>query len=99
MRCSCCRPVPRRDVGGLLAPLSVAAAPGRACRGEPLMPVREMEARELGEQGLLRLGQICHDLGACCMHLVGRDKAVLKAHKNLLLYWVLRHACNPRGHW
>ena len=44
--------LPRRGVGGLSVPLSVAAASCRTCREEPLLPVDDMEVRELGEQQL-----------------------------------------------
>ena len=55
MRCGGWCPLPRRGVGGLSAPLSVAAASRRSCSAEPLLPVDDMEVRELGEQFHLRI--------------------------------------------
>ena len=103
MRCGGCCPLPRRCVGGLSAPLSVAAASCQACRVEPLLPVDDMEVRELGEQFHLRPFHLCQDLGVQCMHLLVRVEAVVDAHKDLQLHWVLARGrnsgmCNvPRG--
>jgi len=42
MRCGGCLPLPRNCVGGLPAPLSVAAASCWACRAEPLLAVDDI---------------------------------------------------------
>jgi len=82
MRCGGCRPLPRRGVGGLSPPLSVAAASCRACRTEPLLPVDDMEVRELGEQFHLRPFHLCQDLSAHCVHLIVRVEAAVDAHED-----------------
>jgi len=94
MRCGGCRPLPCRSVGGLSAPLSVAAASCRACRAEPLLPVDNMEVRELGEQFHLRPFHLWQDY----IHLIVRAEAVVDAHEDLQLYWVLTCVFHPRGH-
>ena len=68
----------------LSVPLSVTVSSCQTCREEPLLPVDNMEVRELGEQFHLRPFHLCQDLSAHCMHFIMCVETVVDAYEDLL---------------